>query len=114
MPVTSIGPEVRSTGRASDGRTDHPRTTPRPQQLPGHRRGHQQVLFKRVAAVVHHGGAGATTAAARAAMPQVTVPQFYEQHYWAQASITSASGRSRAGRALHRIADERSRADAST
>jgi vancomycin aglycone glucosyltransferase len=43
-----------------------------------------QVLFKRVAAVVHHGGAGTTTAAARAGTPQVVIPQHYDQHYWAQ------------------------------
>jgi vancomycin aglycone glucosyltransferase len=43
-----------------------------------------QVLFKRVAAVVHHGGAGTTTAAARAGVPQVVIPQHYDQHYWAQ------------------------------
>ncbi|MCB0205016.1 MAG: glycosyltransferase family 1 protein [Anaerolineae bacterium] len=43
----------------------------------------QQVLFKRIAAVVHHGGAGTTTAAARAGAPQVIIPQHYDQHYWA-------------------------------
>jgi vancomycin aglycone glucosyltransferase len=43
-----------------------------------------QALFKRVAAVVHHGGAGTTTAAARAGVPQVVIPQMYDQHYWAQ------------------------------
>ena len=41
-------------------------------------------LFRRVAAVVHHGGAGTTTAASLAAAPQVIVPQFYDQPYWAQ------------------------------
>jgi vancomycin aglycone glucosyltransferase len=41
-------------------------------------------LFKRVAAVVNHGGAGTTTAAARAGTPQVVIPQHYDQHYWAQ------------------------------
>lgn len=40
-------------------------------------------LFKRVAAVVHHGGAGTTTTAALAAVPQVIIPQFYDQPYWA-------------------------------
>jgi vancomycin aglycone glucosyltransferase len=40
-------------------------------------------LFERVAAAVHHGGAGTTTAAALAAAPQVIVPQFYDQPYWA-------------------------------
>ena len=44
----------------------------------------QQALFKRVSAVVHHGGAGTTTAAARAGAPQVLIPQHYDQHYWAQ------------------------------
>jgi vancomycin aglycone glucosyltransferase len=44
----------------------------------------QQALFRRVAAVVHHGGAGTTTAAARAGVPQVVVPQGYDQPYWAQ------------------------------
>lgn len=43
----------------------------------------QQALFPRVAAVVHHGGAGTTTAAARAGVPQVIVPQMYDQHYYA-------------------------------
>lgn len=43
----------------------------------------QQALFTRVAAVVHHGGAGTTTVAALAGAPQVVVPQLYDQHYWA-------------------------------
>jgi len=43
-----------------------------------------QALFKRVAAVVHHGGAGTTTLAALAGAPQVVLPQIYDQHYWAQ------------------------------
>lgn len=42
-----------------------------------------QLLFKRVAAVVHHGGAGTTHAAARGGAPQVVIPQHYDQHYWA-------------------------------
>jgi vancomycin aglycone glucosyltransferase len=41
-------------------------------------------LFPRVAAVVHHGGAGTLTAAALAGAPQVVIPQNYDQHYWAQ------------------------------
>jgi vancomycin aglycone glucosyltransferase len=41
-------------------------------------------LFPRVAAVVHHGGAGTTTAAARAGVPQVVVPHQYDQGYFAQ------------------------------
>jgi len=43
----------------------------------------QQALFPRVAAVVHHGGAGTTVAAARAGAPQVVVPMFGDQPYWA-------------------------------
>ncbi|GAA3299254.1 glycosyltransferase [Dactylosporangium vinaceum] len=43
----------------------------------------QQALFARVAAVVHHGGAGTTTAAAAAGVPQVVLPQVYDQPYWA-------------------------------
>ena len=42
-----------------------------------------QALFKRVAAIVHHGGAGTTHAAARGGAPQVLIPQHYDQHYWA-------------------------------
>ncbi|WP_328994160.1 glycosyltransferase [Kribbella sp. NBC_01245] len=43
----------------------------------------QQALFGRVAAVVHHGGAGTTTTATRAGAPQVVVPQIADQPYWA-------------------------------
>jgi vancomycin aglycone glucosyltransferase len=42
-----------------------------------------QSLFGRVAAVVHHGGAGTTTTASRAGAPQVVVPQIADQPYWA-------------------------------
>lgn len=43
----------------------------------------QQALFGRVAAVVHHGGAGTTTTATRAGAPQVVIPQAADQPYWA-------------------------------
>jgi vancomycin aglycone glucosyltransferase len=42
------------------------------------------LLFPRVAAVVHHGGAGTTAAAARAGVPQVVVPRLLDQFYWAE------------------------------
>jgi vancomycin aglycone glucosyltransferase len=42
------------------------------------------MLFSRVAAVVHHGGAGTTAAAARAGLPQVITPMFGDQFYWAR------------------------------
>lgn len=41
-------------------------------------------LFPRVRSVVHHGGAGTTTVAARAGVPQVILPQRYDQPYWAR------------------------------
>jgi len=42
-----------------------------------------QRLFPRVAAVVHHGGAGTTTTSARAGVPQLLVPHGVDQFYWA-------------------------------
>lgn len=42
-----------------------------------------QALFKRVAAIVHHGGAGTTHAATRGGAAQVLIPQHYDQYYWA-------------------------------
>ncbi len=39
-------------------------------------------LFPRVAAVVHHGGAGTTTTVARAGVPQVVIPHVLDQFYW--------------------------------
>jgi vancomycin aglycone glucosyltransferase len=43
----------------------------------------QQALFGRMAAVVHHGGAGTTTTASRSGAPQVIVPQIVDQPFWA-------------------------------
>jgi vancomycin aglycone glucosyltransferase len=40
-------------------------------------------LLPRVAAIVHHGGAGTTTAAARAGRAQAIIPHNYDQFYWA-------------------------------
>ncbi len=45
--------------------------------------GNHDKLFPRVTAVVHHGGAGTTTAVARAGRPQVIIPHNYDQFYWA-------------------------------
>lgn len=39
-------------------------------------------LFPRLTAVVHHGGAGTTAAAARAGVPQLVVPHVMDQFYW--------------------------------
>ncbi len=40
-------------------------------------------LFSRVAAAVHHGGAGTVAAALRAGLPSVTVPVLPDQAFWA-------------------------------
>jgi vancomycin aglycone glucosyltransferase len=50
------------------------------------------VLFPRVAAVVHHGGAGTTAAAARAGVPQVITPMFSDQFYWASRIVALGVG----------------------
>jgi vancomycin aglycone glucosyltransferase len=44
---------------------------------------HEHVL-PRVAAAVHHGGAGTTTAVARAGVPHVVLPHILDQFYWAR------------------------------
>ncbi len=49
-------------------------------------------LLPRVAAIVHHGGAGTTTAAARAGRPQVLLPQSYDQFYWTQRMVDLGVG----------------------
>lgn len=54
--------------------------------------GNQQALFQRVACVIHHGGAGTTTAAARAGAPQVVVPQLADQPYWASRVVALRIG----------------------
>ncbi|MBV9948980.1 MAG: glycosyltransferase family 1 protein [Myxococcales bacterium] len=57
----------------------------------------QQALFPRVAAVVHHGGAGTTAVAARAGVPQVLAPMFGDQFYWASRVEALGIGASAAG-----------------
>ncbi len=41
-------------------------------------------LFPRMAAVVHHGGAGTTALGLRAGVPTVVVPSFMDQPFWGQ------------------------------
>ncbi|MFW6438226.1 MAG: glycosyltransferase [Armatimonadota bacterium] len=41
-------------------------------------------LFPRVAALVHHGGAGTTSAGLRSGVPSIVVPFFADQPYWAR------------------------------
>ncbi|WP_253841476.1 glycosyltransferase [Actinokineospora globicatena] len=52
----------------------------------------QQALFPQVATVIHHGGAGTTTTATRAGVPQVVVPQQTDQPYWAGRVTTLGIG----------------------
>ncbi|MDG4884212.1 glycosyltransferase [Mesorhizobium sp. WSM4884] len=52
----------------------------------------QQALFGRLAAVIHHGGAGTTVAAARAGAPQVVVPQIGDQPYWGRRVVELGIG----------------------
>ena len=40
-------------------------------------------IFPRMKAAIHHGGAGTTTAAARAGVPQLILPHILDQYYWA-------------------------------
>lgn len=54
----------------------------------------QQALFRRVAGVVHHGGAGTTTTAALAGAPQVILPQVVDQPHWAARVVELGIGSS--------------------
>ena len=41
-------------------------------------------LFRQTSMVIHHGGAGTTTTAARAGVPQILAPHVLDQFYWAR------------------------------
>lgn len=49
-------------------------------------------LFKRVSAVVHHGGAGTTAAGVLAAVPTVIVPFFGDQPFWGNMIARAGAG----------------------
>lgn len=49
-------------------------------------------LFPRVDAAVHHGGAGTTAEAFRAGIPQVVVPSYHGQPFWASTVHRSGAG----------------------
>ncbi|RJL30942.1 glycosyltransferase [Bailinhaonella thermotolerans] len=61
-------------------------------------------LFPRVAAVVHHGGAGTTAAALRAGVPSVICPFFSDQPFWARR--VAALGASPAPLPIERVTPE--------
>lgn len=49
-------------------------------------------LFPRVAAVVHHGGAGTTAAGLRAGVPTIIIPFFGDQGFWGQRVVDLGVG----------------------
>lgn len=49
-------------------------------------------LFPRVAAVVHHGGAGTTAAGLRAGIPSIVVPFFGDQPFWGARVVELGAG----------------------
>nr|WP_276515327.1 nucleotide disphospho-sugar-binding domain-containing protein [Actinomadura coerulea] len=49
-------------------------------------------LFPRMAAVVHHGGAGTTAAGLRAGVPTVVCPFFGDQPYWGERVAALGAG----------------------
>jgi vancomycin aglycone glucosyltransferase len=55
-------------------------------------------LFPRMQALVHHGGAGTVAASARAGVPQVVVPFFVDQPFWANAVARAGIGVAARGR----------------
>jgi len=51
-----------------------------------------QLLFSRLAAVVHHGGSGTTATAALAGVPQIIIPHILDQYYWGQRVLRCGLG----------------------
>ncbi|TMQ67630.1 MAG: glycosyltransferase family 1 protein [Candidatus Eisenbacteria bacterium] len=49
-------------------------------------------VFPRCSLVIHHGGAGTTTAATRAGVPQIVVPHAADQVYWGQRIVQLGLG----------------------
>jgi UDP:flavonoid glycosyltransferase YjiC (YdhE family) len=49
-------------------------------------------LFPRMAAVIHHGGAGTTAASAASGVPQVVIPHVLDQYYWGHRVYESRLG----------------------
>jgi UDP:flavonoid glycosyltransferase YjiC (YdhE family) len=49
-------------------------------------------LFPRMAAIIHHGGAGTTATSAASGVPQVVVPHVLDQYYWGHRVYRSGLG----------------------
>jgi UDP:flavonoid glycosyltransferase YjiC (YdhE family) len=49
-------------------------------------------LFPRMAAVIHHGGAGTTASSAASGVPQIIVPHILDQYYWGNQIYQSKLG----------------------
>lgn len=82
--AAAVGEALRSTGRrAVVARGWAGLTVDGPDVLHIDDAPHQW-LFPRVAAVVHHAGAGTTAAGLRAGVPAVPVPFAYDQPFWAR------------------------------
>jgi sterol 3beta-glucosyltransferase len=75
-------------------------------------------LFPRVAAVVHHGGAGTTAAGLRAGVPTIVIPFFGDQPFWGRLVAELGVGTDtiprrqptakRLAEAIHRAVNDRS------
>ena len=86
---------VRAAGRAAivaGGWADLGRDLPRDDDLLIVRAVPHALVLPRVAAAIHHGGAGTTTAAARAGVPQIVLPHILDQFYWAHRVATLGLG----------------------
>jgi sterol 3beta-glucosyltransferase len=68
---------VLQSGWSGLGRAELPRSVFVVDDVPHH------WLFPKMAAVVHHGGAGTTATGLRAGLPTVIVPFFGDQYFWA-------------------------------
>jgi UDP:flavonoid glycosyltransferase YjiC (YdhE family) len=93
LPLVPAGAPVRALV--------HRATPPSPDDVPRLTAELIATWFHKVAAaaVVHHGGAGTTTTATRAGAPQVVVPQWADQPYWARRVADLGVGVAHAARA---------------
>jgi UDP:flavonoid glycosyltransferase YjiC (YdhE family) len=77
---------VLLSGWAGLGQEQLPDTVYRVESIP------HTWLFKRVAAVVHHGGAGTTASGLRAGVPSIVTPYATDQFFWASRVTESGMG----------------------